>query len=102
MADLEQELEYIDEDDENGKHLTSATYSTKAKGSNRWNPAETELFYEALSMCGTDFSMIQTLIQHRTRAQIKGKYKLEEKSNPTRINNSLKNRKAFDPNFNKE
>ena len=50
-------------------------------------------------MCGTDFSMIQTFFTHRTRSQIKGKYKLEEKSNPTRINKSLKSRKAFDPNF---
>ena len=98
-ADLEQELEYIDEDDENGKHLTSATYSAKAKGSNRWNSSETDLFYEALSMCGTDFSMIQTLFPHRTRAQIKGKYKLEEKANPQRINDSLKSKKAFDPTF---
>ena len=99
FANLEQELEYIDEDDENGKHLTSATYSTKAKGSNRWNQIETDLFYEALSMCGTDFSIIQTLFPHRTRSQIKGKYKLEEKANPARINNSLKSRRAFDPNF---
>ena len=98
-ADLEQELEYIDEDDENGKHLTSATYSAKAKGSNRWNSNETDLFYEALSMCGTDFSMIQTLFPYRTRAQIKGKYKLEEKANPQRINDSLKSKKAFDPTF---
>lgn len=96
---LEQELEYVDEDDENGKHLTSATYSTKAKGSNRWNQSETDLFYEALSMCGTDFSMIQTLFPYRTRAQIKGKYKLEEKSNPLRINAALKEKKAFDPTF---
>lgn len=98
-AELEQELEYIDEDDENGKHLTSATYSTKAKGSNRWNPSETDLFYEALSMCGTDFSMIQTLIPHRTRAQIKGKYKLEEKANLARVNGALRSRKPFDPTF---
>lgn len=98
-ADIEQELEYVDEDDENGKHLTSATYSTRAKGSNRWSPAETDLFYEALSMCGTDFSMVQTLFPHRTRPQIKGKYKLEEKSNPNRINAALRNKKAFDPTF---
>lgn len=99
LSDLEQELEFIDEDDENGKHLTSATYSTKIKGSNRWNQVETDLFYEALQMCGTDFSMIQTLFPHRTRSQIKGKYKLEEKANPSRINNSIKIRKPFDPNF---
>lgn len=98
-ADLEQELEYVDEDDEHGKHLTSATYSTKAKGSNRWNAAETDLFYEALAMCGTDFSMVQTLIPHRTRAQIKGKYKLEEKANLARINAALRTRKPFDPSF---
>lgn len=98
-ADLEQELEYVDEDDEHGKHLTSATYSTKAKGSNRWNQAETDLFYEALSMCGTDFSIIQTLISHRTRAQIKGKYKLEERANLVRINAALRARKPFDPTF---
>lgn len=98
-SDIEQELEYVDEDDENGKHLTSATYSTRAKGSNRWNPAETDLFYEALSMCGTDFSMIQTLFPYRTRAQIKGKYKLEEKSNPQRINAALREKRTFDPSF---
>ena len=98
-SDLEQELEYFDEDDENGKHLTSATYSTKAKGSNRWNSIETNLFYEALAMCGTDFSMIQTLFPHRTRAQIKGKYKLEEKSDGARINLALKTRKPFDSSF---
>jgi hypothetical protein len=98
-TDLEQELEYVDEDDEHGKHLTSATYSTKAKGSNRWNAAETDLFYEALVMCGTDFSMVQTLIPHRTRAQIKGKYKLEEKANLARINAALRTRKPFDSSF---
>ena len=98
-ADLEQELEYVDEDDEHGKHLTSATYSTKAKVSNRWNQAETDLFYEALSMCGTDFSMVQTLIPHRTRAQIKGKYKLEEKANWGRVNGAIRTRKPFDPTF---
>ena len=98
-ADVEQELEYVDEDDENGKHLTSATYATRGKGSNRWNSEETGLFYEALSMCGTDFSMIQTLFSHRTRAQIKGKYKLEERANPAKIDSALRNRKPFDSEF---
>lgn len=98
-ADVEQELEYVDEDDENGKHLTSATYSKHGNGCNRWNPAETGLFYEALSMCGTDFSMIQTLFSHRTRAQVKGKYKLEERANPAKISSALRNRKPFDPEF---
>ena len=99
IGDLEEEVEYVDEDDEHGKHLTSATYSVRSKGSNRWNSSETDLFYEALSMCGTDFSIVQTFFPHRTRAQVKGKYKLEEKSNAKRINAALKDKKAFDPTF---
>lgn len=96
--DLEQQLEYVDDDDENGNHLTSATYS-KRSGSNRWNRIETDFFYEALSMFGTDFSMIQTIFPRRSRAQIKGKYKLEERANGIKISAALKNKIAFDPTF---
>lgn len=93
--DIEDELEYVDEDDEHGKHLTSATYA-KRSGSNRWNAEETEFFYEALAMCGTDFSMIQTFFPHRTRAQVKGKFKIEERADPNRVAQALKQRKPFD------
>lgn len=96
--DLDQQLEYIDEDDEHGRHLTSATYA-KRTGSNRWNAAETHLFYEALAMCGTDFSMIQTFFPHRTRAQIKGKYKLEERSDLNRVHSALRTQRPLDPTF---
>jgi len=92
----ETELEYA-VDDENS-HLTSATYAKK-RIVNRWKEDETDFFYEALEMCGTDFSMIASLFPHRTRAQIKGKYKIEEKSNPSKINTALKRRKPFDSEF---
>jgi hypothetical protein len=92
-------MEVVDEDDENGKHLTSATYAKRPVGNNRWNTAETDLFYEALSMCGTDFSMLATLFPHRTRAQCKGKYKIEERSNWRRVNEALSRRRPFDPTF---
>ena len=94
IDDVEDELEYV-EDDEHGKHLTSATYA-KRSGSNRWNSEETEFFYEALAMCGTDFSMIQTFFPHRTRAQVKGKFKIEERTSPARVAQALKQRKPFD------
>ncbi len=91
---MEDELEYV-EDDEHGKHLTSATYA-KRTGSNRWNADDTEFFYEALAMCGTDFSMIQTFFPHRTRAQVKGKFKIEERTSPARVAQALKQKKPFD------
>lgn len=93
--DLDQQLEYVDEADGQGRHLTSATYA-KRSGSNRWNAAETDFFYEALSMCGTDFSLIQTLFPHRTRAQVKGKFKIEERASPERVAQALRSRKPYD------
>lgn len=93
--DLDQQLEYVDEADGQGRHLTSATYA-KRSGSNRWNSSETDFFYEALSMCGTDFSLIQTLFPHRTRAQVKGKFKIEERASPERVAQALRSRKPYD------
>lgn len=80
------------------RHYTSATYS-RYSGSNRWSAVDTELFYEALRMCGTDFAMAATLFPGRTRAQIKGKFKIEERSNPEAITRALSKPIPFDPTF---
>lgn len=45
---------------------------------------------------GTDFSMIQQYFPCRTRAQIKRKYKTEEKKNPELINGALANSIHYD------
>lgn len=80
---------------ESGKHLTSHAF-VKSTGNNRWSREDTERFFEALSMCGTDFAMISALFPRRTREQIKGKYKIEEKTNPARVAMHLRTRKPLD------
>lgn len=78
-----------------GRHLTSHAF-VKTTGNNRWSRSDTDLFYDALSMCGTDFALISLLFPKRSREQIKGKYKVEERSNLTRVNLALKNKKPLD------
>jgi transcription factor TFIIIB component B'' len=79
--------------------LTSATFAKKRVTSNRWSPQETNLFFDAVRMCGTDFSMIESLLPHRSRSQIKGKYKIEERSNSGRLYQALDNPVPYDPKF---
>lgn len=50
---------------------------------------ETAKFYKALSMVGTDFTMIQKLFSHRNRDEIKRKFKREEKINQALIDKIL-------------
>jgi hypothetical protein len=73
-----------------GKIRTS--YNSRKGPIVRWTPAETELFYRALRMCGTDFSLMELLLPGRSRAQIHAKYKKEEKDNPRLIERALQNR----------
>lgn len=70
------------------RHFTSATHS-RYSGANRWTPTATELFYTALGMCGTDFERIACLFPGKSRAQIKNKFKVEERTNPAMINRIL-------------
>ena len=55
--------------DATDKHITSATYSKHAP-TGRWTLPETKLFYKAIRMYGTDFSMIEKLFPKRTRRQV--------------------------------
>lgn len=64
----------------------------KKKHNERWNEEETQLFYTALQMFGTDFEMISNFMQNRNRNQIKSKYKKESKINPIRIDHAIWNR----------
>ena len=59
---------------ESSEKLTSSSFR-KRTSNERWSLEETELFYKALSMCGTDFSMVAHFFPKKTRAQIKNKYK---------------------------
>lgn len=78
-----------------GRHLTSHAF-VKMGGPNRWKADETAKFYDALSMCGTDFSLMSMLFPNKTREQIKGKFRVEERTNPKKVETFLKKKTKFD------
>ncbi|KAF4113014.1 transcription factor TFIIIB component B'' homolog isoform X2 [Onychostoma macrolepis] len=61
-----------------------------------WSVRETDMFYLAISMVGTDFSMIAQLLTHRSRAEIKNKFKKEEKANSWRVDKAFRNKRPYD------
>ncbi|KAA0717364.1 Transcription factor TFIIIB component B'' -like protein [Triplophysa tibetana] len=64
-----------------------------------WSVRETDMFFLAISMVGTDFSMMAQLLTHRNRAEIKNKFKKEEKTNAWRVDKALQNKRPFDHEF---
>ncbi|KAL7839637.1 hypothetical protein SRHO_G00262950 [Serrasalmus rhombeus] len=64
-----------------------------------WSVRETDMFYLAISMVGTDFSLIGQLLPHRSRAEIKNKFKKEEKTNGWRIDKAFRNKRPYDREF---
>ncbi|XP_029941115.1 transcription factor TFIIIB component B'' homolog [Salarias fasciatus] len=77
---------------------STTTYSSFRKGSytKPWSAEETDMFFLAVSMVGTDFSMIGQLFPHRARSEIKNKFKKEEKLNSWRIDKAFKERRKLD------
>ncbi|XP_039401250.1 transcription factor TFIIIB component B'' homolog isoform X6 [Mauremys reevesii] len=64
-----------------------------------WMKKETDMFFLAISMVGTDFSLIGQLFPHRARTEIKNKFKREEKANGWRIDKAFKEKRPFDFEF---
>lgn len=64
-----------------------------------WSVRETDMFYLAISMVGTDFSMMAQLLTHRSRTEIKSKFKKEEKTNAWRVDKAFRNKRPFDKEF---
>uniref|UniRef100_A0A3Q3JT77 Myb-like domain-containing protein n=1 Tax=Monopterus albus TaxID=43700 RepID=A0A3Q3JT77_MONAL len=77
---------------------STTTYSSFRKGicSKPWSSEETDMFFLAVSMVGTDFSMICQLFPHRSRAEIKHKFKKEERVNSWRIDKAFRERRKLD------
>ncbi|KAL2885627.1 Transcription factor TFIIIB component B'' [Ceratocystis lukuohia] len=73
------------------RHITSNSFRTgsKLRGPNHWTMEDTEKFYHALKMFGTDFQMISNMFPGRTRRHVKMKFNREERLAPTRINAAL-------------
>ncbi|XP_008274380.1 transcription factor TFIIIB component B'' homolog isoform X3 [Stegastes partitus] len=77
---------------------STTTYSSFRKGtySKPWSSEETDMFFLAVSMVGTDFSMICQLFPHRARSEIKNKFKKEERENSWRIDKAFRERRRLD------
>ncbi|XP_072227461.1 uncharacterized protein [Leuresthes tenuis] len=77
---------------------STTTYSSFRKGTyaKPWSIEETDMFFLAVSMVGTDFSMICQLFPHRTRSEIKNKFKKEERENSWRIDKAFRERRKLD------
>jgi hypothetical protein len=77
--------------DEKGEiiKVTSSSFK-KNLHSDKWDPEETQFFYKVLECFGTDFSFLEIVLKPRNRAQIKNKFRKEEKENPKGIENALK------------
>ncbi|XP_016525326.1 uncharacterized protein LOC103135864 isoform X4 [Poecilia formosa] len=77
---------------------STTTYSSfrKSNYSKPWSIEETDMFYLAVSMVGTDFSMICQLFPHRGRSEIKNKFKKEERENSWRIDKAFRERRKLD------
>ncbi|MBN3320936.1 MCCB carboxylase, partial [Atractosteus spatula] len=80
---------------------STTTYSSfrKASYTKPWSNRETDMFFLAISMVGTDFSMIGQLFPHRARTEIKNKFKKEERTNSWRIDKAFREKRPFDIDF---
>ncbi|CAL8320631.1 unnamed protein product [Lota lota] len=80
---------------------STTTYSSfrKKTYTKAWSSEETDMFFLAVSMVGTDFSMICQLFPHRARSEIKNKFKKEERANSWRVDKAFKERRRLDLKF---
>ncbi|KAI2798330.1 Transcription factor TFIIIB component B [Blomia tropicalis] len=77
------------------KMKSSTTYTSfrrRERTSNAWNSEETSMFYTALELVGTDFTLMEAVFfknSVRDRRQLKQKFKREEKVNREYIDSIL-------------
>ena len=90
MADAQREADAVVIVEENA--LTTrinSHYNLKRSPHQRWTDEDTEEFYNALKMFGTDFEIISKMFPTRSRRAVKLKYTHEEKVNQARISRTL-------------
>ncbi|KAK0623134.1 hypothetical protein B0T14DRAFT_494665 [Immersiella caudata] len=91
-----QEAGALEEHEENEftHHTTSATYLRRNMRPQQWTDEETDKFFRALSMFGTDFETIARMFPGKQRKHIKLKFNREERSAPARIQAALVGQKT--------
>lgn len=74
--------------------VNSYSFSNKERAE-RWTEEETAMFFNCLSVWGTDFNLISQFFPKRSRHQIKTKYKYEERRNAEKVQLFLVHRKGI-------
>ena len=69
----------------------------KKKKNADWSDKDTVKFYKALSVFGTDFSLMEGIFKKRSRHELKMKFKKEEKVNRQLVDKCLSQGQTFDP-----
>lgn len=82
---------------ETGGETNYASFRKNVKGRCTWTPAQTARFYRALSVCGTDFTLMATFFPKRTRQELKNKFKREERRNRELVDRTINDPTQFDP-----
>eukprot|EP00093_Oithona_nana_P009346 09346.XXX_223833_222253_1 [CDS] Oithona nana genome sequencing. len=82
---------------ENANQATNYGSWGKKKKNADWSDKDTVKFYKALSVFGTDFSLMEGVFKKRSRHELKMKFKKEEKLNRSLVDKCLSQGQTFDP-----
>ena len=83
----------------NSLYFQGSNYGSwnKKRKQSDWSSKKTVKFYKALSVFGTDFSLMQGIFKKKTRQELKIKFKKEEKINKNLVDKCLAQGQTFDP-----
>ncbi|KAJ1558012.1 Transcription factor TFIIIB component B [Nowakowskiella sp. JEL0078] len=86
------EADLLNVDEDATRYITSSSFCKRRTRGKRWTPEQTDLFFNALSWYGTDFSMISLLFPGMTSTNIRLKFKAEDRKSTSNITRYLNNR----------
>lgn len=81
---------------ETGTETHYGSFRKRPFGRRLWSTKETARFYRALSVCGTDFTLMSTFFPKRTRQDLKNKFKREERFNRELVDKAINDPTQFD------
>lgn len=95
LANEAREITVLDQYQGASGNISSLSFM-KRQPAEKWRVEETEKFYLALQIFGTDFSMIERVFEgERSREQIKNKFRKEERKNKAHIDKLLANKEGL-------
>uniref|UniRef100_A0A6B0VER8 Putative transcription factor tfiiib component b n=1 Tax=Ixodes ricinus TaxID=34613 RepID=A0A6B0VER8_IXORI len=81
---------------ETGHETNYTSFRRQPQGRRTWTEKQTARFYRALSVCGTDFTLMATFFPERTRQDLKNKFKREERMHRDLVDKAINDPTQFD------